>query len=185
MLGKFIFNIKRRFLLKKLYPKVVFDRDVNLYSKNLLDEIEIGEYSYIGNGTSITKSKIGRYCSIGENVCINPGEHIIEEVSTNAIFYDDPWNVLTRKSVKIGNDVWIGTRAIILGDVNIGDGAIIAAGAVVTKDVPAYAIVAGVPARIIRQRFEDNKVDIIRESRWWEKNPLEAKKVIDSLRMVL
>ena len=69
----------------------------------------------------------------------------------------------------IGNDVWVGYGATILRGVNIGNGAIIGAGAVVTKDVPPYAVVAGVPAKIIRFRFDDNKIDSLQKSNWWDK----------------
>ncbi len=72
--------------------------------------------------------------------------------------------------LKIGNDVWIGANVLILDGVTIGNGAIIAAGAVVTKDVPPYAVVGGVPAKIIKYRFNKEEIDFLEQLKWWEKD---------------
>ena len=72
--------------------------------------------------------------------------------------------------IKIGNDVWVGARAIILDGVTIGDGAIVGAGAVVAKDVPAYAVVGGVPAKVLRYRFEQAEIDLLEQLKWWNKD---------------
>jgi acetyltransferase-like isoleucine patch superfamily enzyme len=85
---------------------------------------------------------------------------------------------LTQREVSIGSDVWIGTRAIVLRGVNVGHGAIIAANAVVTKNVPDYAIVAGVPAKIIRYRFDPDKIKWLLESNWWELDKESANRFI-------
>jgi serine acetyltransferase len=79
------------------------------------------------------------------------------------------------QAVTIGHDVWIGARVLVLGGVNIGIGAVVAAGAVVTKDVPPYAIVAGVPARIIRYRFNEDQIRTLLETRWWDMSIAELK----------
>lgn len=83
--------------------------------------------------------------------------------------------------VTIGHDVWIGMRAIVLDGITVGNGAVIAANSVVTKDVPPYAIVAGIPARIIKYRFDGDKIDKLEDSKWWELNLKEIKQKISDL----
>ena len=142
---------------------------------------KIGSYSYIGCQTHITKSTIGRYCSIANNVSIGQGEHPLDRISTSAWFYDNPWETLTSGECVIDSDVWIGVDAIILRGVKIGVGAVVAANAVVTKDVPAFAIVAGVPARLIQYRFSSEQQQEILASRWWESDLREAVLLIKQL----
>ncbi|MEY8216257.1 MAG: CatB-related O-acetyltransferase [Colwellia sp.] len=141
----------------------------------------IGSYSYVGRNCSITKSSIGRYCSIANNVSIGQGEHELDRISTNSIFYDDPYEILTSKVCNIGHDVWIGVDAIILRGVTIGIGAVIGANSVVTKNVPPFAIVVGSPAKIIRYRFQENNVKNILDSEWWNKTPEEARNIFVEL----
>lgn len=141
----------------------------------------IGSYTYIGRYTSITKTSIGNYCSIANNVSIGLGEHDLAAISTSAIFYENPWDDLTRGECEIASDVWIGVDAVILRGVKIGFGAVVAANAVVTSDVPPFAVVGGVPARILKYRFDDAKQMQIIKSKWWEKPPNEAKKIIQKL----
>ena len=154
------------------------------FCRNLFidEETFIGSYSYIGKFSTITKSRIGNYCSIAEFVTIGPGEHPLNEFSTSCaalkaacIKFD-----LTSDEVNIGNDVWIGTNAVILRGVNIGDGAVVAAGSIVTKNVPAYAIVAGVPARIIRYRLDEEKSSFLASIKWWESSQKEISSVLAS-----
>ena len=85
------------------------------------------------------------------------------------------------ETVTIGHDVWIGTRAIVLDGITVGNGAVIAANSVVTKDVPPYAIVAGVPAKIIKYRFNDDKINKLNDSKWWELDLNEIKQKINNL----
>lgn len=141
---------------------------------------EIGNYVYIASGTKISNTKIGSFCSIGPDVKIGLGMHPINFISTFPAFFS------TRKqcqisftdknsfeeigSNKIGNDVWIGANAIIMDNVQIGDGAIIAAGAVVTKDIMPYSIVGGVPAKLIKYRFSEGKIKNLLDQKWWEKD---------------
>ncbi|RXU61977.1 chloramphenicol acetyltransferase [Pseudomonas protegens] len=141
----------------------------------------LGSYTYVGSNTSITKSIIGRYCSIANNVSIGQGEHLLNRISTSSSFYDSPWETLTMSECLIESDVWIGVDAIILRGVKVGFGAVIAANAVVTKDVPAFAIVAGVPARVIRYRFSEEHQRLILDSRWWTTDHDEAKSIIKKL----
>lgn len=142
---------------------------------------QIGDHTYIGYNTFVTKSKIGRYCSIANNVTIGPGEHDMNLVSTNSLFYPNAYEKLTLKDITIGHDVWIGVNAVIRRGVTIGNGAVIGANAFVNTDVPAYAIFAGTPAKLIRMRFTSDKIDKIEKSKWWEQPPAQAQKIMESL----
>lgn len=153
----------------------VFKRNVFINEGSI-----IGNYNYFGSNVSVTRSVIGSYCSIAPNVCIGPGEHVVTNVSTcirimTAIGISEE---LDAKECIIGNDVWIGTNAVVLRGVTIGDGAIIAAGAVVNKDVPPFAIVGGVPARIIKYRFNEKTIADITESKWFLNNSIDKASLI-------
>ena len=169
-------------ILQKLINKIVVKYLNNF--RSIDNDTIIGDYTFIGKYTGITKSKIGRYCSIGTNVLIGPGEHKLDKFSTSACFYKNAYNELTQKDVIIGNDVWIGSYSIILRGIKIGNGAIIGAGAVVTKDVPDFAVVVGVPAKIIKYRFNEETIRKINLSKWWNYNIDEAKKITKSLELV-
>ncbi|MCS0502412.1 chloramphenicol acetyltransferase [Ancylobacter sp. GSK1Z-4-2] len=128
-------------------------------------EVELGDYSYVVNDCDIAHARIGKFASIAAMTRINPGNHPMERASQAHFTYragdyfedaqDEPGFFERRRAqpVTIGHDVWIGHGAIVLPGRSVGDGAVIAAGAVVTKDVAPYAVVAGVPARVVRQRF--------------------------------
>lgn len=143
-----------------------------------LINVKVGEYSYIANNSHLINCSIGKFCSIGPFVKIGLGKHPVDRFSTSPIFYStkNPLriNLVSQNTFKefeevsIGNDVWIGANAIIMDGVKIGDGAIVAAGAVVTKDVPDYAIVGGVPAKIIKYRFEESIIQKLKTVKWWE-----------------
>ncbi|MBC1457939.1 xenobiotic acyltransferase family protein [Listeria newyorkensis] len=131
--------------------------------------VRIGDYSYVNKGAIIASGTIGKYCSIAAYCQIGLDEHPIDQLSTSPFTYDSrDWNNFQNPPV-IGNDVWIGGGVLVMQGVNIGDGAILAAGAVVTKDVPLYAIVGGVPARILRKRFAENTIENLVKEAWWEK----------------
>jgi len=126
---------------------------------------------------------IGAYCSIANNVSIGQGEHSLSRVSTSSVFYDLSYDELTTKDCVIGNDVWIGSDAIILRGVRIGDGAVVGANAVVTKDVKAFEVVAGVPARHLRFRFPEEQQAAILDSAWWNLELAEAREAIQRLEL--
>ena len=143
-------------------------------------ESSMGDYSYVVNDADIIYTTIGKFCSIASHTRINPGDHPMHRASQSHFTYrssayfdgesDDEAFFDWRRSrpVSIGNDVWIGHGAVVLAGRTIGDGAVVAAGAVVTKDVPAYAVVAGVPARIVKMRFDVGVVEGLKRLRWWD-----------------
>lgn len=167
--------------------KTKFGNWVRIYDNSVLTDVEIGDYSFVANDTQIARTKIGKFCSIGSNVKCGLGNHPSKDfVSTHPIFYSTrAQNGITFADgdyfeefgqIEIGNDVWICDNAVIIDGTKIGDGAIIAAGAVVTNDVPAYAIVGGVPAKIIRYRFSNNEIKQLLKFKWWNKDEVWLRK---------
>lgn len=149
---------------------------------------KIGKYTYISARSGVVYAEIGSFCSIAAGVGIGGGAHAISAVSTSPAF-NKGRNVLgcnfgniefaPYKTTKIGNDVWIGNRALIMQGVTIGDGAVVGAGSIVTKDVEPYTIVAGNPARVIRKRFDDETVEKLLKLQWWNMSEEELKKYGD------
>ena len=125
------------------------------------------------NGPCVLKGsqiRLGRYCALGDDVRIIASNHATHRANLQG----DLQRRLgcselaeSRKPIDIGHNVWIGDAAIVLPNVTIGNGAVVASGAVVTRDVPAFAIVAGVPARLIRLRFSDRVIALLEEIQWW------------------
>ena len=136
----------------------------------------MGRYSYIGHDCFFINVEVGAFCSIADGCRVGGAMHPIQRVSSSPVFHEGK-NVMKKnfcqlKSIEtpktvIGNDVWIGANACIRSGVTIGDGAVIGMGAVVTEDVPPYEIWAGVPARFIKKRFDDDTVKKMLESQWW------------------
>jgi virginiamycin A acetyltransferase len=143
--------------IKKILQKIIISIINDYY---YIDKHStVGINTFIGKGCAITKSDIGNYCSIAPNVLIGMGEHDIYKFSTSTVFSVNAYEELTKDECEIGHDVWIGANAQVLRGVKISNGAVIGAGAVVTKDVPPYAIVVGVPAKIIKYRFNEDKIN--------------------------
>jgi phosphonate metabolism protein (transferase hexapeptide repeat family) len=146
---------------------------------NLL-EVELGDYSYVVNDSDIAYTKIGKFTSIAAMTRINPGNHPMDRTSQSHFSYrasayfvgeqdEDEFFAWRRaQGVVIGHDVWIGHAAIVLPGRRIGTGAVIGAGAVVTKEIPAYAVAVGNPARVIRKRFSDNTAAGLQQLAWWD-----------------
>lgn len=149
---------------------------------------KIGYSTVIGPSGRVINTEVGRYCSIGPNLRCVIGTHPSSVfVSTCNLFYSTKQprgfsyvtrnkfeefkfaDKLRKKSIVIGNDVWIGDSVIILEGVTIGDGAIIAAGSVVTKDIQPYSIVGGIPARLIKYRFSEKEIEFLLKFRWWNR----------------
>lgn len=195
----------------KIYPRSNDDQIVYLKNVITKPNIEVGDYTiyndfvhdprdfeknnvlyhYPINGD---KLKIGRYCSIacGSKFLFTSGNHALTSLSTYTfpIFYEE-WGLDAKDicgawdnkgDIIVGNDVWIGFEAVILSGVTIGDGAIIGARAVVTKDVPPYTIVGGVPAKPIRKRFDDRTIEKLLSLRWWDRDETTVKKAIPAIR---
>lgn len=135
----------------------------------------VGNYSRVKPGCVIKNAIIGKYCSIANDVMIGIGQHPTFLLSTNSVFYKPGLTDIFARSIDyneepqtiIGNDVWIGNGALVMDGVKIGDGAIIAARAVVTKDVPPYSIVGGVPSRILKYRFNFDVICELEKWQWW------------------
>lgn len=152
-----------------------------LYDHVELIDVELGDFTYVGPSSRILISEIGKFTCIGPDVMIGLGKHPSRDfVSVHPAFYSTLLQAQVTfvsqtcfeefENIQIGNDVWIGARAIILDGVTIGNGAIVGAGSVVTKDVPAYAVVGGVPAKVIRYRFEDKAIKYLEEFKWWDRD---------------
>ncbi len=176
--------------LRKKHPTCCFYHGVTVDSRSSINKYNaifqnttiidsvIGDHTFIQKNSCVYYADIGKFCSIASRVSIGLGRHPTSYVSTHPSFYSvsqplsktfskyDTFNCFERTS--IGHDVWIGESALVVDGVKINTGAIIAAGAVVTKDVPAYAIVAGVPARVIKYRFSEETRERIMKTKWWD-----------------
>ena len=169
-------------ILDLLETRSVFARSsagkhVKLYRPYRIYDAQVGDYSYVARNSMINSTIIGKFCSIGPNFLSGKGMHPTNGLSTSPMFYSlGCQNGITlakenrfdeMRPVEIGNDVFIGANVVVFNGVKIGDGAIVAAGAVVNKDVPPYSIVGGVPAKLIRKRFSDDCVVALRRIQWW------------------
>ena len=168
--------------------------DYTIYNDFVRDPVEFERnnvlYHYPANGDRLV---IGKYCSIacGAKFLLNSANHTLRSLSTYPfpIFYEawgtpvsevsSAWD--NRGDIVIGNDVWIGYEAVILSGVHIGDGAIIGARAVVTRDVEPYTIMGGVPARPIRKRYDEETIQRLLALRWWDFPPEQMRKCLDAL----
>jgi phosphonate metabolism protein (transferase hexapeptide repeat family) len=139
--------------------------------------VDMGDYSYVGRESQVYEACIGKFTCIGPGVTIGPGEHPTDRISIHPMFYSTraQSNLVSVESNRfdempttvIGHDVWIAQGAILRSGIRVGDGAIIAAGAVVVQDVPDYAVVGGVPAKIIKYRFDEQERDRLAQIAWW------------------
>ena len=162
--------------------KAIVGHDVEILKNTYVcGNSKVDSYTYIGPNSSISKSEIGRYCSIAGNTNIGHGEHPLDLISTNAVFIESPYERFTHEDCIIEHDVWIGVGAIIKRGVRLGTGSVIGANSFVNKSVPPYAIVVGSPARLVRFRFDEQKIKQIMSTKWWEKDKEEAGVIIRDL----
>lgn len=173
---------------RRLYRIAVFKRGIygkygkrNRFCKDVYmnERTTVGSYNYFGERVVLFNAVIGNYCSIANSVKIGELSHDIECVSTSTYIFNPKYEISNYTGIEkpaiIEDDVWIGSNAVIMQGITIHHGAVVGAGAIVTKDVPAYAIVAGVPAKVIRYRFNENDIKIIEESNWWDSDLKEAR----------
>lgn len=158
-------------------------RHVAIGERVVLREVEVGDYSYFERHAEAIYATVGKFCSIAANTRINALEHPVERITQHKISYrpneyfrylgvDSAFLDRRRgKHVAIGHDVWIGHGAVILPGVAIGNGAVVGANAVVSADVPAFQIVAGVPARILKPRFAPQVAARVEALAWWDWPP--------------
>ena len=162
--------------------KAKLHSNVRVMENCVINNSEINSYTYLGKNCLVQNSSIGKFCSIANDVLIGLGNHPLDLFSTSPLFYrihnplklelvKDNFDVVEYKPIEIGNDVWIGTRSIIMDGVIIGHGAVIAANSVVTKNIPSYAVVGGVPAKVIKYRFDTEKIEELTSSKWWNSSP--------------
>lgn len=186
---------------KARYPHAIIDKGCSftrttkvgehshILKNCILNNSNIGNYTYIGRGSLIQNSTIGNYCSIAHEVILGLGKHPLNLFSTSPLFYRkrNPLNIeivkkdfgfIEYEPITIGNDVWIGARAIIMDGVKVGDGAVIAAGAIVTKDVAPFSIVGGVPAKVIKYRTSEDRRERNEKQDWYFLSPQEAYKLM-------
>lgn len=192
LLHRFYYKLfkKVRFLKGSIVSKnTILEGHNSIGVNTVLCNCEIGHGTYTGSNTELTGVIIGRFCSIASNIRNVRGRHPLEKfVSTHPCFFSkgkpagftysdkDKFQGVEyidnskKISNEIGNDVWIGDNVLIMDGVKVGDGAVIGAGALVTKDVPPYSINVGVPAKTIKFRFSEKKINQLLALEWWNKD---------------
>lgn len=169
--------------------KSIVSRKSRIFPFSRFTNSSLDDNSYIGLFAFINNTSIGKYCSISMNFKSGLGQHPTNFISTSPVFYSKKYAIKNSISndeatfqefakVVIGNDVWIGADVLVMDGITIGDGAIIASKAVVVKDVPNYAIVGGVPGKILKYRFSQEIIDELEKLQWWnwDKEKLEKNK---------
>ena len=148
---------------------------------NFSGKIEVGYATTLGYNNFLHGDiSIGKYCQFGADIAIHTTNHPINYLSTyinSNLFNGELKRLKQTKRTIIGNDVWIGHNALIMGGIKVGNGVIIAAGSVVTKDIEPYSIVAGIPAKEIKKRFSNEIIKEVEELKWWDKSDVDLEKI--------
>jgi len=184
-------NLKIGYLSK--LTNVIVGNFNTLYDNLTIINSTIDDFVYVGSNTRINNANIGKFCSIGPDVRIGLGKHPTHLISTFPAFFSaqkqcqiafaDKNYFEETLPIIIGNDVWIGANALIMDGIKIGNGAIIAAGAVVTKNVEPFTIVGGVPAKLIKKRFTPEEITKLQDFKWWDNDPLWLKNNFESFNL--
>lgn len=190
-------SVYKRFKNSKISILSYFDENCSIstlakvYRFVSLRNVNLGDYSYVGPNSHFVNVQIGKFCSISKNVNIGLYLHPKNFISTSPLFFrvkngtgstwvsEQYFDDMPLRTI-IGNDVWIGLNVSISGGVTIGDGAIIAAHSMVTKSVPPYAIVGGVPAKVIGYRFDEDLIQHLFRIKWWDKDEQILREYIDN-----
>lgn len=179
-----MFNMKLTYIWAKFFKKIrsssikgsYIHKSSKVESGSNLINVRMEKHSFCGYDCETSNCDIGSYTSISNSVVIGGGEHPIDWVSMSPAFYKGrdsikmKFSEFERKPKKktiIGHDVWIGRNALIKAGVNIGNGAVVGMGSIVTKDVLPYTIVAGNPAKVIKMRFDKKTIEKLQQSQWW------------------
>lgn len=182
-------------LFKKLHSKALINSHIHQTSKveagSEIINTKMDKHSFCGYNCEINNCEIGSFCSIANNVVIGGGMHPMDWVSMSPVFYEGKDSVKAKfaehkrppqKKTIIGHDVWIGRNVIIKQGIIIGTGSVIGMGSIVTKDVESYSIVAGNPAKFIRKRFDDEVINRLLNSEWWNLNEAKISKLSKHIR---
>jgi len=152
----------------------------------LTSAAKIGNHNYLADRVMIGNAKVGNYCSFGPDVKIGQSQHSTQYITTcQKISKRNIDFSLMAERAEIGNDVWLGANVVVMQGVKIGNGAIVGANAVVTKDIPPYAIAVGIPAKVIKYRFEEDDIKSIQASAWWDEDLDSACKKVNELAKAL
>lgn len=181
------FSSKNYYYIQNSKFESNISQNSKLYEPYNINFSSVESYTYIASNCLISYTQIGKFCSIGPNLVCGYGIHPTNGISTSPSFYSNKMQnnfslskdckIEERKKIVIGNDVFIGMNVSILDGVSIGDGAIIGAGAVVTKNVDPYSIIGGVPAKLIKYRFEKKIIDQLLKIKWWDWDNEKLKEV--------